>query len=322
MKTFLRFTGKVIKWLAISVVSILLICATANLLLTAYEKNSNPPIGKMIDVHGDKIHIYTKGSGSDTIVLMPGLGNASPVYDFMPLVNALEKDYTVCVVEPFGYGWSSQTNTPRTNEMIIEETRTALKQANISPPYILVPHSISGLYALHYANTYPEEVKAVVGLDTAYPAFAKNQENLGPPAIDIYGIAKNLGILRVMIALDPSILEYEGEEYTENDIKTIGMFACWNTGNKTVANEIAARFDNSSETLSMTFPESIPVRMILSTENIEGSKHETPPFDWVLEHEKLIAGNKNAKTEVLEGGHYIYYGNTQKVVDIINEIGK
>ena len=44
---------------------------------------------------------------------------------------------------------------------------------NISnpPPYILVPHSFSGIETLYWAQTYPEEIKAICGLDPAVPEY-------------------------------------------------------------------------------------------------------------------------------------------------------
>lgn len=322
MKKILGFILKFIKWLAIGIVSVLILCVASHYALTAYEKNSNPPIGKMIDVDGGKMHVYTRGNSPNTIVLMPGLATPSPIYDYMPLVKALENDYTVCVVEPLGYGWSSQTNTPRTNEAIVEQTRSALKQANLKPPYILVPHSVSGLYALHYANTYPEEIKAVVGLDITYPASIEFMPKPDSQPINLFGLANAAGILRIAVWLDPTLLEYEYPEYTARDKQVLAMFNAWNYGNKTVENETSEIFANCTKLLNKKFPETIPVRMILSSENIESGKNESPAFDWVLEHEKLIEGNKNAQTITVDGSHYIYYGNTAKVVGIINEVGK
>ncbi|MDR9796896.1 alpha/beta hydrolase [Aeribacillus pallidus] len=114
------------------------------------------------------MHVYTKGDGENTIVLLSGLGTAAPVLDFEPLVNELAKNHKVVVVESFGYGWSNVTNKERTVENIVEEIRTALK-SNIEGPYILMPHSISGIYSMYYANAYPDEVKAVIGIDFTLP---------------------------------------------------------------------------------------------------------------------------------------------------------
>ena len=115
------------------------------------------------------MHVYTKGDGENTIVLLSGLGTAAPVLDFEPLVNELAKNHKVVVVESFRYGWSNVTNKERTVENIVEEIWTALKKSNIEGPYILMPPSISGIYSMYYANAYPDEVKAVIGIDFTLP---------------------------------------------------------------------------------------------------------------------------------------------------------
>ena len=40
--------------------------------------------------------------------------------------------------------------------------REALQKSNIKGPYILMPHSVSGVYSMYYANKYPDEVKAII----------------------------------------------------------------------------------------------------------------------------------------------------------------
>jgi pimeloyl-ACP methyl ester carboxylesterase len=125
------------------------------------------------------MHVYTKGDGENTIVLLSGLGTAAPVLDFEPLVNELAKNHKVVVVESFGYGWSDVTNKERTVENIVEEIRTALK-SNIEGPYILMPHSISGIYSMYYANAYPDEVKAVIGIDFTLPQVLEYFDESAP----------------------------------------------------------------------------------------------------------------------------------------------
>ncbi|MBO2533307.1 MAG: hypothetical protein CW342_10555 [Thermoactinomycetaceae bacterium] len=65
------------------------------------------------------------------------------------------------------------TNREQTVENIVQEIRHALKEADIQGPYILMPHSISGVYSMYYANTYPDEVKAVMGIDPILPQALK-----------------------------------------------------------------------------------------------------------------------------------------------------
>jgi len=59
------------------------------------------------------MHVYTKGKGENTIVLLTGLGTPVSALDFDPLLNEMTKDNRIVVVETFGYGWSEITNKER-----------------------------------------------------------------------------------------------------------------------------------------------------------------------------------------------------------------
>ena len=63
----------------------------------------------------------------------------------------------------------------------MEELRSTLKAEGLDGPYVLMPHSISGIDALYYANTYPDEVCAVIGIDCTLPAMP-NYFGEGEPA--------------------------------------------------------------------------------------------------------------------------------------------
>ena len=113
----------VVKWLLLIVLVALLISTLTHQIMTVVETQQNPPLGKMVSVDGKKMSIYITGSGAHTIVLMPGLGTASPILDFMPLTEELAESNRVVVVEPFGYGWSDVTTEERTVQNQVEELR-------------------------------------------------------------------------------------------------------------------------------------------------------------------------------------------------------
>ena len=140
-------------------------------LLTIIEKRQHPTIGTTVTVNGKHMSLSILGDGDHTIVLLPGLGTAAPILDFMPLATELSKTNRVVIVEPFGYGWSDITNDERTLENEVEEIRSALTEANINGPYVLMPHSISGLHAIYYANTYPDEIEGIIGIDCTLPTM-------------------------------------------------------------------------------------------------------------------------------------------------------
>lgn len=96
----------------------------------------------------------------------------SPVLEYSPLYRRLSDEYKIAVVEKAGYGMSESTDTERTVENMVSESREALKMAGINPPYILAPHSYSGFEAIYWANTYSDEIKAVLSIDMGLPDTA------------------------------------------------------------------------------------------------------------------------------------------------------
>lgn len=122
-----------------------------------------------------EINVYTEGSGNPTIIFMAGSGVGCPTYEYKPIYRRMSSDYRIAVIEKAGYGLSSHAKTERTVENIVEESRAALKALDILPPYILAPHSYSGFEAIWWANTYPDEIKAVLGIDMGLPNMMEAQ---------------------------------------------------------------------------------------------------------------------------------------------------
>ena len=131
-------------------------------------------------VNGTELNVYTEGSGSLTIVFMAGNGVTCPVLEYKPVYRRMSVKYRIAVIEKAGYGFSESAETPRTIENLVSEDREALRKAGIEPPYVLAAHSYSGFEAVYWANTYPDEVKAVLSMDMGVPDMAvKQAEEVG-----------------------------------------------------------------------------------------------------------------------------------------------
>ena len=130
-----------------------------------------PAPGKLVNVNGHNMHVFSEGQGNETFIFLSGSGTACPVLDFKPLWSLLSHKHRIAVVDRAGYGWSEPANSPRNIDSILSESREALKLAGIEGPYFLVPHSLSGLEALYWAQKYPHEVNAIIGLDPRIPTF-------------------------------------------------------------------------------------------------------------------------------------------------------
>ncbi len=128
-----------------------------------------------VNVNGTMLNVYTEGKGAVTVVFMAGNGVTCPVLEYKPVYRRLSEKYRIAVIEKAGYGLSGGTNEPRKLENLVESDREALKKAGIAPPYVLAAHSYSGFEAIYWANTYPDEVKAVLSMDMGIPETAIQQ---------------------------------------------------------------------------------------------------------------------------------------------------
>lgn len=195
-----------LKWLGIVVLVagatlvILVVASTFNHLYRLNkEAKAYPPPGKLVEVDGGKIHVFGEGLGDRTLLFMAGHGTSNPTIDFKPLWNRLTDKYRIVVVERPGYGWSEVTSTARDLDTMLEETRRALELAGEEGPYVLIPHSMSGLEALYWAQKYPSEVQAVIGLDPTVPEFVEHSLEI-PRKAELYFmyLISRMGVSRFM----------------------------------------------------------------------------------------------------------------------------
>ncbi len=149
------------------------------------------PVGK------GKLNVYTEGNGDIAIVILSGAGVSSPVLEYRPLYRKLSDKYKIAVVEKSGYGFSESTETERTVENMVDESRKALIGAGIKSPYILMPHSYSGFEAIYWANTYPDEVTAILSIDMGIPETAVEMGKIMTPD----KIEKNIEKMKKMYSI-------------------------------------------------------------------------------------------------------------------------
>lgn len=124
-------------------------------------------VGEIVNVDGKDINVYQIGKqdSQQTIVYIQGLGSGDTVISTRPLFDKLKDDFHIYLIDRAGNGMSSDTKADRTVEEIVEEYRLALKQSSSNKKYILMAHSIGGMYAEYWASRYPEEVEAIIYLD-------------------------------------------------------------------------------------------------------------------------------------------------------------
>ena len=94
------------------------------------------------------------------------------------VIPQIARDSTTFAYNRPGYGKSDPANTPRDGQHIVDELRALLRSKGLNPPYILVGHSLGGLYMQLYARRYPQEVSALILVDSTHPRQMEGAGNL------------------------------------------------------------------------------------------------------------------------------------------------
>ena len=302
MKKAFFFLLKAIGVIAIAIVLFLAIVFTVNVICNKLEKSKIEPYGQLVPVDGKNMNVTIHGNGEETVVLLPGYGTAAPGIDFKPLVDELSPFYRVVVIEPFGYGLSDITEKERSIENIVSEVHECLQQLNIDR-YILMGHSISGIYSLDYVNKYKNEVSAFVGIDSSVPAQGAGEEL---PTAALKSL-KQSGIFRLLVKLAPDqIITPPGvDDETKEQNRMITLKNMMNPNIISEAEHFPSNF-NAAETLK--FPKDLPVMFFLVKDNsdVEG---------WEALHEEQIKDSLHGKMMLLEGDHYLHHTRSKEIAE-------
>lgn len=313
MKKILRNILKVILIVITVIVLFVIISLFRHKVCSSREKDLLTPLGELVEVNGHKMSVYTEGDGDKTLVFMSGGGTCSPILDFKSLYSLLSNDYKIVVVEKFGYGFSDVVDENRDIDTMLSETRMALDKAGIKGPYVLCPHSMSGLEALYWAQKYPEEVEAIVGLDMAVPDYY-DEMNINIPIMKLGQYGAALGITRWIPSLAESDAIKSGT-LSEKEKEIYRAVFYQKTATVTMINETKAVKQNANIVKENGIPQ---VPMLLFISDGSGGTGFTKE-KWRSIPENYISGCDNARYIELDCPHYVH---DYKYDEISKEIRK
>jgi pimeloyl-ACP methyl ester carboxylesterase len=139
-----------------------------------------------VDVDGRKLYLECKGTGSPTVILISGYRNNAEIWTtppgpkITPVFTAVSGFTRTCAYDRPGtildathLSRSDPVSMPRTAEAVAYELHDLLDAANIQGPYVLVAHSLGGIFARLYASTYRNDVAGLVLVDAWPEAMPK-----------------------------------------------------------------------------------------------------------------------------------------------------
>jgi len=174
----LIWTGRILISLIITILALAVIGAIYQAVGAQADQRNFPPPGRLYDVGGYRLHLYCTGpqdSGNPTVILDTMSGGTSANWGWIqPEIAQVTR---VCSYDRAGRGWSEPSPHPKTLQQAVSDLHLLLQAAGIKSPYVLVGHSIGGIYMRQYTANYPGEVAGLVLIDTAHPdQFIRNPQ--------------------------------------------------------------------------------------------------------------------------------------------------
>jgi pimeloyl-ACP methyl ester carboxylesterase len=261
--------------------------------------------------NGRKLFLECHGSGSPTVILESGLRTRGDNWnraDLLshggaPVLQEVAKFARVCTYDrpgttlnPGEVSRSDPAPMPRTALNVVRDLHALLRAARVPGPYVLVGHSMGGLFIRLYSAMYPEEVSGLVLVD----ALAEQIKPLFKPSDWTTFVGLNSGPL-------PGFENYKELETIDFDMS----------------------FLQTEREMGNGPTEKIPAVILVRGLRVELPVSAPPQFSSVLEpawrkSEDLLAAAVPHLQYVVarKSGHYIQLDEPDLVVKAIRDVAK
>ena len=296
-----------------------------------------PPPGQMVDVGGYRLHLNCQGSkqsaDSPTVVLESGTGEYSLTWD--QVQREVAQFARVCAYDRAGLGWSERGPNPRTAPYVVEELEALLAGAGVEPPYVLVGHSMGGLYARYYAYEHPEKVAGMVLEDSEHeeqnqrlPEALTKANEQATQMLRIPQLLSASGLLALNPASYPSQSLYPMAPGTEETFKALlALSPQWFA---TAIEETSAEAESCAAMRSIQDRSlgDMPLIVVSAGEfsdpavlNLSAEEHAQAMAAWAELQPELVTLSSNSKQVIAEGAeHFIHVDRPELVIDAVREV--
>jgi pimeloyl-ACP methyl ester carboxylesterase len=280
------------------------------------------PPGRLFDIGGRRMHLIHRGEGRPAIVLEAGWWGTG-LGAWRPVLDQLAEISTVCAYDRPGYGWSDPQPQPLTLDGVARDLRRLLEAAVVTPPYVLVGHSLGGLYVRRFTELFPQDVAGLVLMDATHPgqkedfmavagagfrAAQRMQDALGPWLVPV--------LMRVMAK---RLIATHFPELTPPERRALISLHLTRTFRRTAFAELESTFAEATS-LSPRLPVQVPLLVLAAGRPLRiGGPGLRAARDRHLQ-EQVALSDRGRFAVVEESGHLLAHEAPQRVVDFIREV--
>lgn len=279
-------------------------------------KKISPP-NKLTKTPRGNINIFSKGSGSTTVIIASSLYTTSPYCDFFSLQDKLSKFSRVVLYEKYGYGFSDDFSDDFNFDTLISDIRSSIRKNGNMPPYIFLCNGDSSLEVLRFAQLYPEEVLGIVFEDPINPANSNTIKVHSKLKIRILTFFKYTGILRLLYLI-PHFKNKVIKNIPSKELQKLALrLHIKNFFSEFMIKENNNIKNNCSIVLNNNLDfKSIPIYILTA-----GKSNTLPYKDLVKTQEQLLSLSDNSFQIVVKGSDkYIHHHDENIIIQCIKEI--
>jgi pimeloyl-ACP methyl ester carboxylesterase len=132
----------------------------------------------LVDIGGRGIYRADEGAEGPTVIFEGGLGDSDATWSgVIPAVASFAR--VISYDRPnTAAGASDPAPVPRTADDVVADLHALLDESPGSGPYVLVGHSVGGLFARLFASTYPDQVAGLVLVDASHELQDQRRQEL------------------------------------------------------------------------------------------------------------------------------------------------
>lgn len=333
----LRWLG----WVVLGAFILLVVIMTAGAIYqasaSAQDAKLYKPLDQMVEVDGIQLRLDCRGDGSPTVVLEAGASMYSMAW--ARIQDDVAKFARVCSYDRAGLGWSDSLGKALTPQQVAGMLHALLEKGGETPPYLMVGHSLGGIYVRAFAESFPDDVAGMVLVDSSHD----NQNQIFPveflklTAMQEMGLKAcqamaPIGLARAVKMMDSFTVSYPMTE-EEKGPMLAAMYRTPYCG--TSAKEMAMFNAYASRPKELTRLGDMPLIVLSSGADAQEKYDELPPSfqsqvtldvmqqevdAWGAMQEELAGLSTRGKHIVVESGHNIQLDSPQVVLDAIREV--
>ncbi|MCB4782003.1 MAG: alpha/beta hydrolase [Sulfurovum sp.] len=285
-----------------------------------YKASKLPLDGKYIDINNHKIHVVQKGTGNVPVIFVSGwdtIGHMS----WKDVQNKIAKQTYTLSYDRAGILRSDSSDKPRNCTNIAEELYEILKKNRVHKPYIIVAHSLGGIFTRCLIKHHKQDVAGIILVDSAHPNqidfYEKKIQNRMKklPPLWLVKLESYSGLVRgynYLYGRDISHTKHSDIRNVKNNAFISKSYISYIREGKHIL--------QMKEEINGTNFGNIPLIVLSAkkTKKTQGIALE----NWKILQNELANLSTNSKHIWVDAGHYIQLEKPNVVVDSINEMIK